>query len=44
MSIKMGDYHFKLKGGWETLRRHFIENEEDFIEFVDALNEDARRQ
>ena len=44
ITIKVCDYNFQLKGGWETLRRYFMENEEDFAEFVDALNEDARRQ
>jgi RecA/RadA recombinase len=43
MKINLGEYHFQLKGGWETLRRHFTENEDEFTEFVDALNEDARR-
>ncbi len=43
MKISLGEYHFQLGGGWETLRRFFMENKDEFTEFVDALNEDVRR-
>ena len=44
IEIEAADYLFKLPGGMETIRRYFLEDENnDFADFVDALNVEARR-
>ena len=41
--IAVGDYQRSIDGGWVDAYEHFAENEEDFKEFVNALNSQVLR-